>query len=99
MRHTELAHHQHVQRRVEGRGHLERHRDTAARQGQHQHVAVAIGLQRPGQPPTRVGPISEAPQAGAHWSHGILQSPFCHNCSGLPPVLRTSTTSPGTEKL
>ena len=33
-----------------------------------------------------------------HWSHGTLQSPFCRSCNGGPPVLRTSTTSPGTEK-
>jgi hypothetical protein len=33
-----------------------------------------------------------------HWSHGTLQSPFCRSCNGWPPVLRTSTTSPGTEK-
>ena len=33
-----------------------------------------------------------------HWSHGTDQSPFCHSSSGAPPVLRTSTMSPGTEK-
>ena len=31
-------------------------------------------------------------------SQGTDQSPFCHNSSGAPPVPRTSTTSPGTEK-
>ena len=37
--------------------------------------------------------------AGAHSSHGMVQSPFCQSCNGFPPVLCTSTTSPGTEKL
>jgi hypothetical protein len=31
-------------------------------------------------------------------SHGTLQSPPCLSVSGGPPVLRTSTMSPGTEK-
>jgi len=31
----------------------------------------------------------------SHSSHRRLQSPFCHRCSGSPPVLRTSTMSPG----
>ena len=34
----------------------------------------------------------------SHSLQGSVQSPFCHTCSGGPPVLRTSTTSPGREK-
>src|SRR5262245_55162430 len=34
-----------------------------------------------------------------HSAHGTVQSPFCFSVNGGPPVLCTSTTSPGTEKL
>src|SRR6478752_9066517 len=33
-----------------------------------------------------------------HSAHGTVQSPFCDTFNGGPPVLCTSTTSPGTEK-
>lgn len=33
----------------------------------------------------------------SHCDHGTLQSPFCDSSSGVPPVSRTSTMSPGWE--
>ncbi|MGK2238716.1 MAG: hypothetical protein ACI9JD_001264 [Rhodococcus sp. (in: high G+C Gram-positive bacteria)] len=46
----------------------------------------------------RQGDRSYSALPSDHRSHGTLQSPFCHNSRGAPPVLRISTTSPGSEK-
>ena len=50
-----------------------------------------------------LGPVKDTAQALSALPlrqsfHGTLQSPPCASVSGGPPVLRTSTMSPGTEK-
>ena len=55
----ELADHDHIQRRTQRQGHLQRHRDPAAWQAKHHQRLPAQMLQFRGQPPARIGTISE----------------------------------------
>jgi hypothetical protein len=68
------------------------------------HIDADLG--RCGSTPGRGGDRRASPDTGLrqdralplrHSAHGTLQSPFCFSCNGGPPVLRTSTMSPGTE--
>lgn len=64
---AELAHDEHVERRVERAGDLAGDRHAAARQAEHDHVVAAgVPAQALGQPPARVGAIPEALPFGGH---------------------------------
>ena len=58
-RRTDLAHDQHVERRPQCLRDLEADRHTAARQGQHDRIAVTIAIERLRQPSPGVAPILE----------------------------------------
>ena len=60
-RHPELADDDHIQRRAQRLGHLQRDRDTAPRQAEHHHRLAPQVLQPGGQPPPRIrGPVPPA---------------------------------------
>jgi hypothetical protein len=85
VRHPELADHDHIQRRPQRPGHLQRNRHTAPRQAEHNHRLAPQVLQPGGQQPPRIGTISEqgdtfhwrglrgltdtARDLGHHWQH------------------------------
>jgi hypothetical protein len=58
-RHPELADHDHIQRRAQRPGHLQRNRDTAPRQAEDDHRLAPQVLQPDGQLPPRIGTIGE----------------------------------------
>jgi len=52
-----LRNHDHIQRRAQRPGHLQRNRDTAPRQAEHDHRFAPQMLQPGAQPPPRIGTI------------------------------------------
>jgi hypothetical protein len=58
-RYPELADHDHIKRRAQRPGHLQRNRDAAPRQAEHDHRLAAQVLQPCGQPPPRIAAIGE----------------------------------------
>jgi hypothetical protein len=58
-RHAELPHHDDVERRVERRSHLERHRHSPARNTEHDDILLAQVKELPGQLTAGVDTIRE----------------------------------------
>ena len=79
-----------------GKADLKAPAHSQGRPGDASHPAPSRRPPAPGTPSAADSQCSALPLS--HSLHGSVQSPFCVSGSGGPPVLRTSTTSPGTEK-
>ncbi len=79
---ADLAHQNQIERRIDGPGHLQRHRYAAARQRQDHRIGIGLRLDRGGKPAAGVGAIAEQAKA----VHRI--TPTCPGPLFIPSPLR-----------